>query len=291
VKISNKCDNSCDPPCNYRDPCGGLNVCVAGVCQWQNTTCAPKDSCSEVVCDLNQGCINTPKNCDDNDACTSDSCDLGSGLCVNTLKNCTAQDLCSTSVCNPATGSCDTTPINCNDGVNCTADVCDPLKGCVSTPDNAVCELFDKCHSYVCNKTLGCVSTDLTCSEDGLNCTQSTCVPYQGCNNQAITCNTTDENNPHNCSTSECRESEKRCVLEERTCAVLELPIVITVAALSAGVIAGIVIAVVAFVACAGGASYAAYTKMATGGVDATVNNPLYKGQGRQGQNPLFRNT
>jgi len=61
---------------------------------------------------------------------------------------------------------------------------------------------------------------------------------------------------------------------------------------LTAAAVAGIVVAaVVGFVACAGGASYAVYQRMNTGSMDAIVNNPLYKNQGREGLNPLFKNT
>jgi len=65
--------------------------------------------------------------------------------------------------------------------------------------------------------------------------------------------------------------------------------IIATVAGIAAGVIAGIVIAIVAFLALAGGGAYAAAQAMGTGGAAPVVNNPLYRGDGNQGMNPLYK--
>jgi len=68
------------------------------------------------------------------------------------------------------------------------------------------------------------------------------------------------------------------------------LPIsVAAVAGITAGVIAGIVIAIIAFLALAGGGAYAAAQAMGTGGAAPVVNNPLYRGDGNQGMNPLYK--
>jgi len=67
------------------------------------------------------------------------------------------------------------------------------------------------------------------------------------------------------------------------------LPIAIIVAPITAGVVAGIVIAIVAFLALAGGGAYAAAQAMGSAGAAPVVNNPLYRGDGNQGVNPLYK--
>jgi len=83
-----------------------------------------------------------------------------------------------------------------------------------------------------------------------------------------------------------CNEQQRQCISDKKTCS---SAVTIAVATLTAGVIAGIVIGAVAFIACAGGASYAAFQQLNTGDANAVVNNPLYKSQGKQGTNPLFQ--
>jgi hypothetical protein len=195
-------------------------------------------------------------------------------------------------MCNPASGACEATVNACDDGVDCTIDVCDPSTGCKHTPNDAVCDLQDKCNTYKCDAKLDCQATEVTCTEDGLFCTTTQCVLYQGCNNQPYSCNNSDnDNSDTNCSTVECSEGEAKCVLTEHECAILDEPIVITVAALSGGIIAGIVVAIIAFLALSGGGAYAISQRMGMAGNDAVVNNPLYKSQGNTGANPLFKNS
>jgi len=71
-------------------------------------------------------------------------------------------------------------------------------------------------------------------------------------------------------------------------CAVVPVDVVL-ISSITAGAIAGIVIAVIAFLAIAGGGAYAAAQAMATGGAAPVVNNPLYRGDGNQGVNPLYK--
>jgi len=103
-----------------------------------------------------------------------------------------------------------------------------------------------------------------------------------------LSCNNTQAGDSENkdCSTVECKEEEDQCVKTQQEC---NVAVIATVVALTAGVIAGIVVGVVAFIACAGGASYAAFQNMGTGAVNAVVNNPLYKGENKQGNNPLYK--
>jgi len=103
-----------------------------------------------------------------------------------------------------------------------------------------------------------------------------------------LSCNNTNAGNQDNkdCSTVECSEDNDQCEKVTRDC---NSAVLITAIALTAGVIAGIVVGIVAFIACAGGASYAAFQTMGSGAVNAVVNNPLYKGENKQGNNPLYK--
>jgi hypothetical protein len=60
-------------------------------------------------------------------------------------------------------------------------------------------------------------------------------------------------------------------------------------AGIGAGVIVGIVAAVVIGLGVCGGASLAVYKTMDDSADSAITNNPLYEGRGNEGQNPLYR--
>jgi len=273
------------------------NYCSQGgnSCDWANTTCTPPDNCYTATCDPKTGCIYTAKNCDDGKGCTIDSCDKTTGSCKNDPIVCTAVDACSTSVCDDATALCQVTTLGdatCDDGVDCTVDYCDPVKGCLHNLTDVLCDLQDQCHNYTCTAT-GCAAVNVVCPDDGLFCTNVTCVDYQGCVQNALNCsaNSTASTNSSDCSTIACSEEKSQCAKTEQACTVWDTPTILAVT-LTAAAIAGIIVAaVVGFVACAGGASYAVYQRMNTGSMDAIVNNPLYKNQGREGLNPLFKNT
>jgi len=59
--------------------------------------------------------------------------------------------------------------------------------------------------------------------------------------------------------------------------------------ALGAAAVVGIVIAIILFVACTGAGSYAAYNRLNIDNMSGTRSNPLYKGTGNSGQNPLYK--
>jgi hypothetical protein len=196
-------------------------------------------------------------------------------------------DLCSNATCNPASGACEVVPRVCDDGIECTRDSCNVSVGCVFTPDDARCDEQDPCQTYSCSATLGCVNVNVSCPlENGTFCTTASCIAFEGCSNQSLLCNATS-GGATDCNTVACVEAASSCVVTEKKCAVP--PGIIAVAAVSAGVIAGIVIGIIAFLACAGGASYAAFQRSNNASMDAVTNNPLYKSEGRQGNNPLFK--
>jgi hypothetical protein len=62
-------------------------------------------------------------------------------------------------------------------------------------------------------------------------------------------------------------------------------------AGLATGVIVGIIVGIVLCFACAGGGIYAASNMTKDDSVNSTLNNPLYKGDGNSGNNPLYKNT
>jgi len=64
---------------------------------------------------------------------------------------------------------------------------------------------------------------------------------------------------------------------------------IITATAITAGAIAGIIVGIVACFALAGGGAFAAAQTMGNGAVAPVVNNPIYRGTGNQGMNPLFK--
>jgi len=287
----------CNPNCTL--DCGPSDACEQNYCSGNHTSnykcekvttqCTPPNACFTASCDPATGCKFDAIVCDDNNACTVDSCDATTGACIHDPVECTSTDLCVPSVCNNMTGSCESVPVRCDDSVGCTVDSCNKATGeCEYKPNDVICDLQDPCQSFTCDATLGCVGANVTCPDDGLYCTVAVCVPFNGCNNQSLTCNATKKANSNDCSTVSCVEREKQCVREKKTC---PTTVVITAVALTAGVIAGIVVGVVAFIACAGGASYAAFQQMNTASANAVVNNPLYKSQGKQGTNPLFKQT
>ncbi len=167
------------------DLCNPLTGCVAtpddgNTCSDSNA-CTVGDSCSAGNCVAGTGALT----CDDGKACTDDACDPASG-CVATNDNsntcsdgtlCTVGDACVAGACVPGAAP------NCDDGKVCTDDSCDALIGCVnqndnsnSCTDNNACTVGDGCSAGNCVAGAG----PLTC-DDGLPCTDDSCVPATGC--------------------------------------------------------------------------------------------------------------
>jgi hypothetical protein len=192
--------------------------------------------------------------------------------------------MCTTAVCNTTDGACQQTAKVCDDTIGCTVDECDPAVGCTYTPQSILCPADDPCHTSACDAVAGCVFTNVTCASTGLFCTQSTCVPLNGCTNRSIQCNTTSS--ATDCSTATCDENADKCQIKRKACAT---SVVVTAVAITTAAVIGIVVGIVAFIACAGGSSYAAFRHFNVAGNNAVVNNPLYKGDGNRGTNPLYR--
>jgi len=286
------CNVACSLNCGTSDKC--TNRFCAGTKQQdyhcENTTvdtCTPPNACFTAVCDPVAGCLYTPISCDDKDLCTLDACDPGTGKCVHDAKNCTTTGKCSTATCNAQTGQCETNVKSCDDGIDCTTEECDDSTGnCVVTTNQELCNFRDPCEEYQCDAVQGCIITNVTCPDDGLFCIDNVCVHFAGCNNQSVNCNATNETAALNdCGILECNEDKDQCLKTQQECFS-----VVAVAGIATGAIIGIVVGVIAFVLCAGGVSWAVYQRVDTGGQDAVVNNPLYRGEKKQGENPLFQN-
>jgi hypothetical protein len=132
------------------------------------------------------------------------------------------------------------------------------------------------------------VYANYSCPSADLFCQDEFCIAGQGCSNQTVPCNITEDPDGENCNTVACVEEEGMCVTTELACALPPATIAV-IATITGGVIAGIVVAIVAFIACAGGASFAAYRRVAHADQSPISNNPLYRGNTNQGENPLFQ--
>lgn len=112
-------DNHCDPAqgcitkvnealCDDGDVCTSGDHCEMGQCVHdEEMFCDDFNTCTEDVCDPEQGCVFTvnEETCDDGNACTTgETCTAG--ICAGGL------------------------PLDCNDGDDCTQDSCDQVVGC-----------------------------------------------------------------------------------------------------------------------------------------------------------------
>jgi hypothetical protein len=197
------CDGAetCDPElgCQSETPpnCDDGVECTNDVCDLaegcmntpDNSNCSDGVECTLDVCDPVEGCVNTPNNvaCDDDVECTNDLCDPVEG-CVNTPDdgNCADDVECTIDVCDAEQG-CENTPDdgNCADGVECTDDVCDPDEGCSNVPDNSNCDDGVECTMDQCDAAEGCsnIADDAFCDDED-DCTIDTCDPELGCQNE-----------------------------------------------------------------------------------------------------------
>jgi hypothetical protein len=121
-------------------------------------------------------------------------------------------------------------------------------------------------------------------------CLYSTCVSYQGCANQSYVCPGSNES----CTFTHCDEDHKKnqspCQTDKLHCAaILDTAIIATTAAVSAALIAGIIVAVVLLCGVASGATIAIYRKMDEAGMSKVHNNPLFVDSACSGSNPLNR--
>jgi len=228
------------------------NTCTATVAQ----TCVPQDLCSTVTCSPTAGCVQSPKNCNDNNPCTTDTCDVPTGNCVHTplpgctTCNCTSTDPCNPQKCGPTPGTCVTVPVVCpinkcatitpkNINGNCVCvptnplvcppvpagqcgdNVCNPATGQCSVQGGRVCNDNNPCTTDTCalvNGTLTCTFTAIPCAGDS-PCSRQKCINQNGVG----TC-VPDTSSGINCATASacvsgvCNTATGQCVYTTNPC-------------------------------------------------------------------------
>jgi len=178
-------ETTCGPPSNN---CSSVikNSSAPGCCVEVPKIC-PTDACYSYTCNPASGeCVPTPK-CPDNNKCFDITCDPQVGFgCIYTPVTCQAPSLCHTSSCDNNTG-CVFTPKTCDDSNACTSDTCDTATGnCTYVDHSSDCDSTDPCHLGSCNSTTGdCIFVDVIC-DDGIDCTEDTCVAGVGCQYQPL---------------------------------------------------------------------------------------------------------
>ncbi len=206
-------------PCDDGNACTLNETCDAGTCTPEsNLDCDDDNVCTADVCDIVEGCLNTPydKLCDDGDQCTIDECNADIG-CTHVLSNgpCDDDDAC-TEVDTCIDGSCLGTAVAIDDGDPCTDDACDPSTGvshvnneapcddgdectagdtcsegvCQTGPEPTNCDDGSICTEDSCDSAEGCIYVTVLECNDGNDCTADTCDPVEGCVSDVIETNT-----------------------------------------------------------------------------------------------------
>jgi len=298
--------------CSNPDMCNtGVISPVSGCCTTTPVVCTPLDACHTVSCNPLLGCVQQNISCPAASNCTSFACNPANGYCEMTVSK---TGVCNTTVPIPPYCTIATGPTKCNDSNACTIDSC-PAGGCQYNA--TVCPKSDNCTKWTCASATGCVSTTQSCNDNnpcttdtcsgavlggcvftpvvcpptGNPCINNTCLRYQGgCTPITNTCaNLT----ARNCSVTACNGTcgyVNICVPPPPfTGSEVTLTEVLGASIAGAAVVGIIVAAVVVAVGVAGGGAYAAYGGGGLGGAATTANNPLYKGTGTGGTNPLFK--
>jgi len=264
-----------------------INSCDKGVCTNTSVVCTPQSGCFSAKCDSTDGQCKYTQICDDHDDCTVDACE--NGACTHTATDCSDNNVCTTNAC--VNGTCSSTPVLCDDSIDCTIDSCDPVEGCQNVADNKACQSLDPCVTLTCDVTKGCVSKDVTCPSTGLRCLYSSCVPYEGCSNTSVVCNTTTHSHcEFTYCTEETTKKDEPCQSEVLACGAPLLDntvVVATAAALSAAAIAGIAIAGF-LVGGAAAVGVAVARRNEDSEANNVGNNPLYVKSGNEGSNPMW---
>jgi len=302
------------PACPASDSCVSRSCVADGAgfkCIEEPTACASPDPCLILdACDpTGAGCNFVPKDCNDNNDCTTDKCELVNGVatCSSTPIDCNDANECTVDSC--VAGVCEYTQNSCDDSDLCTDDVCDAVNGCVNTAIEVakICNDDSLCTTDTCEPAKGCVNTEVVCEDDD-PCSNNICDPFTGCLYPTIVCEAQESCrigfcNPELLNTTSGETTfpvlkpgangvmppHPLCDSRNLDCYTAENAIVVTAAALGAGAIVGIIVGIVACLACTGGGVFAAYKRAGLSGQDSIMNNPLYKGDGNSGVNPLFK--
>ena len=243
-----------------------------GACTYTDVVCEPsKNKCLVNICDVTvDACIpveNVHHGCNDEDECTKDICNTETGECEFVpVENPLGNDPCMVYSCNPKTGNW-TEEFKCNDGKRCTQDICTPQGECMHPP--VVCDInMDNypCFYPDCNEKRFCYRKLLThvyidicgnCVSDG---TESSSFSY------------TKED-----ADAECLDGQGAAILPT---------------AITAGAVAGIVLAVIiVFAALTVSGVFGTkelIRRANTAGTDSAHSNPLYESDENEMQNPAY---
>jgi hypothetical protein len=181
--------NCCETPDDCGDdgnPCTA-NTCVdrqcgetaVPECCQQNAECDDGNQCTPAAVCQNNTCISMPPTpCeDDGDLCTDDFCDPAAGCVHVEIEGC-----CSSNA-------------ECDDGTACTTDTCDPVfHTCSNVQEDDLCVACDETDVFSCSPMGACASTacvDGACvaqeppdCDDEDECTDDSCDPAEGCQNE-----------------------------------------------------------------------------------------------------------
>jgi len=239
-------------PCSDQNPCTVGDVCQAGQCKnGAPKVCTPPDSCVAANCDIESGncsykkkkdgspcddgtactaadtcadgvCDGTPTPCDDKNPCTNDSCDAKEG-CQNVANTaacddgdpCTTGEECANKAC--AKGQA----LVCKDNNPCTDDACDAKAGkCAYTNNTAPCNDDTACTAADGCKDGACQGETVPC-DDKNPCTNDSCDPKAGCQNQAnvAACDDGDACTVGDaCAQKVCQQGEKLQCKDDNPC-------------------------------------------------------------------------
>ena len=184
--------------CEDGDACSALSTCQGGLCvQSEALVCPDQGPCKSVVCDVNEGCIEsdledgTPCElpCYDAASCTSGACvgdPSAKPACAPASEPCVDAWLC-----DPESGGCtvmiptDADTFCDTDGSQCTLEVCDGAGACVTYEEDA-CEFessLDPCWNYTCEAEGGCAPTEWapTAGCPGPPCGDGFCFEGESC--------------------------------------------------------------------------------------------------------------
>ena len=133
------------------------------------------------VCDVAEGCKAAELELDDGIDCTTDSCDEDIDLVLHTGHDALCDDglYCTgTESCSKVDGCTHDNVPPVDDEIACTLDACsEETESVTHTADHSLCTDGNDCNgTETCDINLGCQDADAPESDDGIDCTQDTCI-------------------------------------------------------------------------------------------------------------------
>jgi len=167
-------------PCTDNDVCDGKGVCQPGT----QHSCVSQHPCKAAWCNDQAKEGTNP--------CVADF--LPEGTPCDDGSKCTDGDKCAAPEQGPM--QCIGTPIGCDDGNACTLDTCTEEDGCAFSPkaDGTLCGGNELCGGQAVCKGGQCQWGQGQGCDDGIACTQDSCLPDGNCQNVPVdsVCNDND---------------------------------------------------------------------------------------------------